>query len=181
MEGTIMATKKLTVILFYILVISAWVLGSVIQVGAETMNFKFISQVTRSEVFPVGDVEGHTVGVQVREGAVILASGELAWMRAINSQDMLRGTPTITTTDQYYTVTFQDGSAITAHTRVRSETMPGKGGTGKWAGEITNGTGRFQGIKGTGAAEIKFIPPAKDELWPKALGEAAFNYTLPSK
>ena len=62
-----------------------------------------------------------------------------------------------------------------------SETTPGKGGTGKWAGEITNGKGRFQGIKGTAAAEIKFIPSEKDELGPKALGEAIFNYTLPSK
>jgi hypothetical protein len=176
-----MATKKSMMILLGVLVISSLVLGSSIQVVAETLNFKFFSHVTRSEIFPVGDVEGHTFGIQVREGAVILASGELAWMRAINSQDAVRGTTTIITTDQYYTVTFQDGSTITAHTKVRSETTPGKGGTGKWAGEITNGTGRFQGIKGTAAAEIKFLPPSKDEFGPKALGEATFNYTLPIK
>ena len=176
-----MATKRPVWVFFGVLVISVWVLGATIRAGAETLNFKFFSHVTRSEVFPVGDFEGHDVGINVREGAVILASGELAWMRAINSSDTVRGATTITTTDQYYTVTFQDGSTITAHTRVRSETTPGKGGTGKWAGEITNGTGRFKGIKGTAAAEIKFIPRAKDELGPKALGEATFNYTLPSK
>lgn len=174
-----MITKKSMMVLFGVLVISSLVLGSASQVVAETLNFKFFSHVTRSEVFPVGDVEGHTFGIQVREGAVILASGELAWMRAVNSQDSVRGTTIITTTDQYYTVTFQDGSTITAHNRVRVETTPGKGGTGKWAGEITNGKGRFQGIKGTAAAEIKFIPSEKDELGPKALGEATFNYTLP--
>ena len=86
-----MATKKSMMVLFGILVISAWVLGSAIQVVAETLNFKFFSHVTRSEVFPVEDVEGHTFGIQVREGAVILASGELAWMRAVNSQDCGQG------------------------------------------------------------------------------------------
>ena len=36
-----MATKKSMWVLFGILVISAWVLGSAIQAGAETMNYKF--------------------------------------------------------------------------------------------------------------------------------------------
>ncbi len=173
-----MATKKSMWVLFGILAISAWILGSAIQAGAETIKFKFFSHVTRSEVFPVGDVEGHNVGINVREGTVIFDSGELAWMKAINSFDGIKGA---TTADQYYTVTFQDGSKITAHTKVKSETItPGVAGRGKWAGEIINGTGRFQGIKGTAAAEIKFIPP-KDELGLKALGEATFDYTLPSK
>jgi len=167
-----MATKKSVWVLFSILVISTWLLNSVTQVGAETMNFKFFSHITRNEVFPVGDVDGHNVAINVREGAVIFASGELAWMKAINSGDGLKGAGTF---DQYYTVTFQDGSTIIAHTKGR-----GTPASSKWAGEIINGTGRFQGIKGTAAAEIKFIPP-KDEFGLKALGEAAFDYTLPTK
>ena len=167
-----MATKKSMWVLFGILVISAWVLGSTIQAGAETMNFKFFSRIIRNEVFPVGDTEGHNVSINVREGVVIFASGELAWMKAINSVDGVKG---VNTYDQYYTVTFQDGSTFIAHTK-------GKGTptSSKWAGEIINGTGRFQGIKGTAAAEIKFLPP-KDEFGLKALGEGTFNYTLPSK
>ena len=109
-----MATKKSMWVLFGILVISAWVLGSAIQAGAETMNFKFFSHVTRREVFPVGDTEGHNVGIKVREGAVIFASGELAWMKAINSFDFVKRASTF---DQYYTVTFQDGSKITCHNK----------------------------------------------------------------
>jgi hypothetical protein len=171
-----MATKKSMWVLFGVLVISAWLLGSVTQAVAETLNFKFFSHVTRNEVFPVGDTEGHYVGLNVREGAVIFASGELAWMKAINSIDGVKGAGS--TFDQYYTVTFQDGSKITCHTKGSSV-----GTSGKWAGEIINGTGRFQGIKGTAAAAgIKFLPPEKDELLGgKALGEGTFNYTLPSK
>ena len=174
-----MVTKKSIWVLLGILVISAWVLGSAIQVGAETLNFKFFSHVTRSERFPVGDTEEHYVVTEVREGAVIFASGELAWMKAINSVDRVKGASTF---DQYYTVTFQDGSTIICHTKGTNTGAP-ISPTAKWAGEIIKGTGRFQGIKGTVAAEIKFLPPEKDEVGRggKALGEATFDYTLPSK
>ncbi len=167
-----MAIRKSMWVLFGLLVMSAWVLGSAIPAGAETMNFKFFSHVTRSEVLPVGDVEGHNVALNVREGAVILASGDLAWMKAINSLDVVKG---VQTYDQYFTISFQDGSTIIAHTKGSAA-----GTSGKWAGEIINGMGRFQGIKGTASAEIKFVPP-KDGISPKALGEATFNYTLPAK
>jgi len=56
-----MATKKSMWTLLGILVISAWVLSSAIQAGAETMNFKFYTWVIKGETFPVGDVEGHSV------------------------------------------------------------------------------------------------------------------------
>jgi hypothetical protein len=172
-----MATKKSMWVLLSVLIVAAWILGSAIQAGAETMNFKFFSHVTRTEVLPVGDTEGHNVGIEVREGAVIFASGELAWMKAINSFDFVKRAGTF---DQYYTVTFQDGSKITCHNKGTAEPTPaGAPPSSKWAGEIINGMGRFQGIKGTAAAAIKFLPREKDELGGKALGEATFNYTLP--
>lgn len=174
-----MATKKSMWVLFSILVISVWTLGSTIQAGAETMNFKFFNHVTRKDVFPVGDIEGHYVSIEVREGAAILASGELGWMKSIASVDFGGAEGTF---DQYYTVTFQDGSKIICHNKGTSKApSAGPPTTGKWAGEIVNGTGRFQGIKGTGSAQIKFLTPEKDEARGKALGEATFNYTLPSK
>ncbi len=171
-----MTAKKSMWVLFGILVISVWVPGSTIQAGAETMNFRFFSHVTRGEVFPVGDTEGHNVRIIVREGAMIFASGELAWMKSINSIDVVEGAGV--TFDQYYTVTFQDGSKITCHTKGKSV-----GTSGEWEGGIINGTGRFRGIKGTAeATRIDFLPPEKDELLGgKVLGEGRFNYTLPSK
>ncbi len=176
-----MAKRKSVWVLLGILVISAWILGSAIQAGAETLNFKFFSHAERLEAFPVGDIEGHTVAIEIREGVVIFASGELAWMRAINSLDRAQG---VNTFDQYYTITFLDGSKIFCHNKGRSERTAASG-AGKWAGEIINGTGRFQGIKGTASAQIKFLPPDKDEAargWGgKALAEGTFDYTLPTK
>jgi hypothetical protein len=78
------------------------------------MNLNFFSRIMRNEVFRVGDTEGHNVSTKVREEAVIFASGELAWMKAINSLGGVKG---VCTYDQYCTVTFQDGSTLTAHTK----------------------------------------------------------------
>ncbi len=172
-----MAIRKSVWVLMGILVTSFWILGVAIQAGAETMHFKFFNHVTRDEVFPVGDTEGHNVSIIVREGAVIFANGELAWMKAVNSQDMVKGAATF---DQYYTVTFQDGSKIICHNKGTGEATPAGWGA-KWAGEIINGTGRFLGIKGTAAGEVKFFPREKDESGGKALGQATLNYTMPSK
>jgi hypothetical protein len=167
-----MATRNLMTVLFGMLAVSAWALCSVPRADAATLNFKFFTHVTQTEAHPVGDVEGHNVVLNVREGAAIFTSGELAWVRAINSVDGVKGT---TTFDQYFIISFQDGSTLTARTK-----GSGTPTSSKWAGDIINGTGRFQGIKGTAAAEIKFVPP-KDERGLKALGEGIFNYTLPSK
>jgi len=54
-----MATKKSMWVFFGILVISAWVLGSAIQAGAETLRIKVSSYSTQVEVIQVGDMEGH--------------------------------------------------------------------------------------------------------------------------
>ncbi len=175
-----MATKKSIGVFFGISVISAWMLGSTIQAGAETLNFKFINHATRYEVFPAGDNEGHNVVISVREGAVIFASGELAWMKSINYVDAVKAGPY--TFDQYYTVAFQDGSRITCHNKGTAEAALGVSTTEKSSGEIINGTGRFLGIKGTAAAtNIKFLPLEKGDLARKAVGEMTFDYSLPTR
>ena len=51
-----MATIKSMRVLFAILVISAWVLGSAIQARAETMNYRSYSYVLKAEDVPVGDM-----------------------------------------------------------------------------------------------------------------------------
>ena len=48
-------------------------------------------------------------------------------------------------------------------------------------GEITKGTGRFQGIKGTQAAKTKYLPIEKGEVGAKGIAEGTITYTLPPK
>jgi len=172
-------TKKSIWVLFSILGISGWILGSAIQAGAETMNFKFLNHVTRYETFPTGDIEGHNIVISVREGAAIFNRGELAWIKSTNYVDSVKEGPY--TFDQYYLITFQDGSRITCRNKGAAEAALGKTASEKIMGEILNGTGRFEGMKGTVSVQIKFLPLEKGEAARKALGEVTFNYTLPSK
>ena len=49
---------------------------SVPQAAAETLNFKQFTHATKTELVPIADVAGHVMGVQVREGVIVLESGE---------------------------------------------------------------------------------------------------------
>ena len=174
-----MAMKKSTMVLFGILVISAWVLGPANQATAETLKFRYFNHVTKTEFFPIADVEGHVVIPNIREGVIVLENGELGWYKGTLINDFIKGAGTI---DMYSTCTFQDGSTITTHSKGTVEATPqGVPLSAKSTGDIIHGTGRFQGIKGTMTMSSKLLPPEKGELGPKAIGEVTLVYTLPSK
>jgi len=168
-----MATKKSMLVLFGILVISAWVLGFTIQAGAETMNYKFYTWATKYESVPVADVEGHTVGLTTRGAFYVFENGEIATMDQVATVDFIKGSGPFM---QYVTIKFQDGSTII----IKSQGTIG-GAAGAWTSEIIKGTGRFEGIKGTQAAKAKYLPVEKGEAGPKGYGEGSITYTLPSK
>lgn len=83
---------------------------------------------------------------------------------------------------QYSTITFSDGSTIIV--KVQNT------GTGKAVGaptsakqvrEIIKGTGRFEGIKGTGSSTIRYFPRQEGEAGASGAGEGTITYTLPAK
>jgi hypothetical protein len=168
-----MATKKFMWVLFGILAISAWVLGSAIQAGAETMNYKFYTWVVKYESVPVGDVEGHAVGFGTRGAFYVFENGEVATMNQVSTGDFIKMAGPFM---QYVTINFADGSTII----IKSQGTVG-GGAGGWTSEIIKGTGRFEGIKGTQSAKAKYLPIEKGEAGPKGYGEGTIIYTLPSK
>jgi hypothetical protein len=162
-----------------IFVIGIWFLGFVPQATAETLNYKNFIHVTKVEAVPIPDAEGHLVRLTVREGAQIFENGELAWVKSVLYSDQINRAGTL---EVYSTVTFQDGSTITSHTKGRVEaTLAGLQTGSKVTGEIIHGTGRFQGIKGTVMTSGKLLPPEKGEPSGKSLNEGTYVYTLPSK
>ena len=118
-----MATKKSMWVLFGILVISAWVLGSAIQVAAETMNYKFYTWMIKYESVPVGDVEGHTVGFGMRGAFYVFENGEIATIDHVSTGDFVKGAGPFM---QYVTIKFEDGSTII----IKSQGTVGGPGTG---------------------------------------------------
>jgi len=174
-----MAANKLICALFGILVISAWVLGSAIQAGAETLNFKVYTWAVKQENIPVGDAEGHNVGSYVRPAFIVFENGEVATSYAVGTFDWLKPSISI---QQYKTWTFSDGSTMfikTTHGIVGGTTEAAT--SGGWKSEIIKGTGRFEGIKGTERISIKYLPQEKWEVGQKGYGEGTITYTLPSK
>jgi len=85
------ATKKSIWVLFGILSISAWVLGSAIQAGAETLNYKFYSWVNKGEIVPIGDVEGHHVTLIMRGAFYVFENGEVATTETVTTGDLIKG------------------------------------------------------------------------------------------
>ncbi len=173
-----MNTKKSIWILFGILVISAWVLGSVIQAGAETLKGRTATVVTKDENIPVGDQEGHILGLQTTEGLAFFENGEIAKMRIQLIYDSIRGKGGQAIT--YATYTFEDGSTIVARTqrlmvRDQSGTL-----SAKVTSELIKGTGRFEGIKGTGSATGRQFLASKGEPM-KITNDFTWTYTLPTK
>jgi hypothetical protein len=174
-----MATKKLMRVLFGILVISAWVLGSAIQAGAETMNFKFYTYATQTEKFPVNDVEEHVVMYQLRGTFYVFQNGEVATASLVATGDLIKGAGPFM---NYNTIKFADGSTIIIKSQgTIGGTASGAPASGGWTSELIKGTGRFEGIKGTLNAKVKYLPLEKGEAGPKGYGEGTITYTLPSK
>jgi len=174
-----MATKKSTVVLLGILVLSASVLGSAIQTSAETMNYKYYSWTIRGEYVPVGDVEQHLVGYEVRGGFYVFENGEVATTNGVSTSDHIKGAGPFM---QYVTINFADGSTIIVKSQGTVEGYAtGQSGSGGWTSEIIKGTGRFEGIKGTNSAKANYLPFEKGEVGPKGYGEGTITYTLPPK
>ena len=171
----IMDTKKSMRVLFGILVISAWVLGSAIQAGAESLNFKFYTYTTKTEKFPVDDIEEHIVMYQLRGTFYVFENGEVATANLVATGDFIKLSGPFM---NYNTIKFADGSTII----IKSQgTMGGSFTSAGFTSEIIKGTGRFAGSKGTLTAKIKYLPLEKGEAGPKGIGEGTLNYTLPSK
>jgi hypothetical protein len=174
-----MATKKSIWALFGFLAISAWVFGFAIQVGAETMNYTFYTWVIKSDRVPVGDMEGHVLAFVMRGAFCVFENGEIATASHIATIDYIKEVGQFT---DYVTINFADGSTIIIRDQGMME------GTGAWSSthfawtsEITHGTGRFEGIKGSESVNSKALPIGKGEIFPKTYGEGKITYTLPVK
>ena len=175
-----MGTRKSILPLFAILVISAWVLGSANQAGADTLRFKASNYETQREVIQVGDMEGHAIMITTRRGLAFFENGDVATYSNWATFDILKGKSAI---DAYTMLTIEDGSTIAYKLKGIWEPGPRGLAVGKGRGEFTKGTGRFEGIRGdmTWRGKVYTIPSKeKGTLGDSAL-EVTATYTLPSK
>jgi hypothetical protein len=173
-----MATKKSMWILFGILVISAWVLASFAQAGAETMKCRSVETQIKNEQIAVNDEPRHVLGMQITEGLAVFENGEIAKRRCRGIYDTIaeKGGQWII----YSIFTFEDGSTIVLKFQRLRVTDQGGNLTTTDTSDLIKGTGRFEGIKGTISATGKTFPGSEGDA-AKFISDITFTYTLPPK
>jgi hypothetical protein len=180
-----METRKMKITIWGfvgILVIGAWLLGSVTQTLAETktINYRASTYLVHFEVLPVSDVEGHIVSTFSRKGLAFLETGEVATFTNWGTMDVTKGKGTF---EYYVMLTFEDGSTTVAKGRGTMEPGPKGLAQSKGTVEFIKGTGRFEGIKGNLSFTGRSLIPYSKEKG--TLGDAYFDftgtYTLPPK
>ena len=172
-----MGTKKSMQIFVGCFVIAASFLGFVIEAKAEAMKCRTAAIYVKEETMPVGDLEGRTLGMSMREGLSFFENGEIANFKNYTIEDQGGG---MGQTIGYTFYTFADGSRIIV--RVGAQNIYDPSGTRltKAVNEIIKGAGRFEGIKGTTSTTSKSSPPVKGEYRKQTL-DTTFTYTLPPK
>ena len=174
-----MTTKKSIMILIGLLVIMAWLLGSVTQAVAETKKWRLVGYFPKAEFVPVGDVEGHFLGIFEFRGLEFI-DGEVAIVSGVAYGDFIKGVGPVT---NYVKAVYEDGSTVVSMNRFKSLIAPdmktGLYEDGK--GEIIMGTGRFAGIKGSLSWTGKRLAPFSKEARGEFFSEGTMTYTLPSK
>jgi hypothetical protein len=168
-----MNTKRSIVIFIGLLVITAWLLGFVIEAQAETMKCRIGRVVTKEEITPVTDEEGHTFGMQISQGVAFFENGDIANFKTESISDRAGGTRQAIS---YIFFTFEDGASIIVKLDFRAVTDPSGKISTTAEGKIIKGTGRYKGIKGTFSSTGKMLPPIKGEA-DKYYIDATLTYT----
>jgi hypothetical protein len=176
-----MVRKRQMVLFEVILVTSAWVLGFAFQAGAETLKCQTSGNAVKMERMAIPDIEGHTINMEMRDGLTFFADGEVAILKSFATWDGIEGRGGWA--QGYSLFTFIDGSTIfISFNQLREADAYGRFAYYcKNTGEILQGTGRFEGIKGSLSGTGKQFKPEKGELTGKATSDWTFTYTLPPK
>jgi hypothetical protein len=166
-------TRGILIVFLVFLIFSAYSLTASAN-GTETVQVETTSCLVSAQWLSVGDVEGHVIGLQKREGEAVLVSGETGKYLNVFTLDFQRGKGG--TAVGYSKFTFEDGSSILCSWKasiVVHEELFSKEGEGT----IVKGTGRFEGIKGTVSFTGKQIKLASED--PRMVGSTTYELTLP--
>ncbi len=175
-----MATRKSIWILIEMVIIMAWLLGSVTQASAQTYTIKCraTGHFAKVNIIEIGDVPGHIVAVGESAGVSSCDDGSIATTSSKFMSDQTKGNGKATS---YAVFTFEDGSALWAKEEFTITANP-DGKTGRWEAtfEDIKGTGRFEGVQGSGSyigRRLASVPGVGAQWYIDSTG----TYTLPSK
>ncbi len=123
------------------------------QAGEITQKGRAVYVCTDEKYIEIGDVPDHWVGVYHCEGIDSIEGAEDSTIEFWGTGDYIAG---MGPEQGYYTATYDDGSIVRG--KWEDILMPDEGGktsTCKGTYQITSGTDRFAGIKGSGSYTCK--------------------------
>jgi hypothetical protein len=174
-----MATKISFCVLLSVFFVITGFLGFSNGVGAETLKMQVSNVVTKSEIFPLENIEATSINYMVRDGTFILENGEVGSMKAMVTSAGTVGKGGLFL--GFIVYMFGDGSTIvgtfqpgTFWADPEKKVM----GLQKASGELIMGSGRFKGIKGTQTMTGKLLKLIKGESLPKVYNDFILTYTL---
>jgi hypothetical protein len=173
-----MAKKKSIWVLLVFFTVTGLFLGFTMAAQAETMNCKTVGVTLKYESVPVDDEDGHILGLQTIEGLSIFENGEIARTKIKAMIDRLPKSIGFLGIG-YFMFFFDDGSTIVVNFERRGKTDEKGFASTKFTSEITKGTGRFAGIKGTVSGPGKNFIVKGEAI--KSFNNFTFTYTLPRK
>ena len=135
-------------VVYVTLLSMAVVLVPMTQAADEKMTGRIIQHATKTEIFEVGDVPGHILGAGQHAGLITYSTGEIGTIMVTFYFDYVKGKGSFS---NYLVATFRDGS--TQVTTGNGTATPVDGGKRTaWEGtiECISGTGKWEGMKGTG-------------------------------
>jgi len=143
-----------------------------------TVRVKVVMWGPRPQVLPVvDDAKNHFMGVGQRTGEAVFSDGRKAAYSNVFTFDMRRNKSLLS--QGYTKMLFKDGSWICFRWNSAVVGRDENGSVSKGEGSIFQGTGPYQGIRGTAKFSSRQLPP--DAKHPKGASEATaeLTYTLP--
>lgn len=148
-----------------------------VSTAAAEMKYRTVSQFSKLETKPVGDVDGHMAGNWMRRGVCLLPK-EVGVYSATGTVDYTKGKGTAKGES---TCTFGDGSSFSTTLTNTVEPLGGGLSEYKGAAKFTKGTGRFAGIQGAITYVGRTYTPMNADTRSDLVTDNVVKYTLPAK
>jgi hypothetical protein len=143
----------------------------------QKLQFEVTNYIVSANWLPVGDEDGHVIGIQHREGNAVFNNGETVKYSFVGNFDIPNGKEG--KANGYTKLDFEDGSLIMLSWTSKLPWANGELPSNKGQGTIIKGTGRFKGIKGTSVFSGRQLQPASQDPKFTAVANVTLTYTLP--
>jgi hypothetical protein len=121
-------------------------LGAASNAHADELKFRQVMHATFAQTQDIGDVDGHTAGINRHSGIVSFPDGTVGTTYLIAHTDYTKGASTFTA---YNNITLKDGSILWFKS-FGTTTVDGTVSNFKGTTTVLGGKGRFDGAKGDG-------------------------------